>query len=140
MLQQALNAALWAATCAATAGAFSGAALLTGADLFRAASAGERLPAAVRIQAGAFLLAAHVVAAATLLVVPKVGSCVAAGLGSGWFGAAAGGLLVLAGAERGLLRRLLVATFQGVMGVCLWSPLWTYVKVMQAHALPAVIA
>lgn len=140
MLEQALKTALLAAVCASTAGAFAGALLLAGADLFRTASADERPGPAVRVQAGAFLLAAHVTAAATLLVVPKVGACVAAALGSGWIGAAAGSLVLLAGAERGLLRRLLAATFQAAVGVSLWSPLWMFLKVLRAHALPGVVA
>lgn len=140
MLEQALKAALLAGALAAVAGAFAGALLLGGMDLLRLAPKGERPSQATRVQVGTFLLTAHVVAAATLWVVPQVGSCVAAALGSGWIGAAAGSFVLLASAERDLLRRLLAGLLQGALGVALWSPLWTFLKIMRAHAGPTMIA
>src|SRR5882757_8931415 len=46
-------------------------------------------PAGARALGGAMLLG-HAVALATLAQAPGIGSCMAAGLGSAWFGAAAG--------------------------------------------------
>lgn len=140
MLEQALKTALLAGALAAVAGAFAGALLLAGSDLLRLGPKGERLSQTTRVQVGTFLMTAHVVATATLWVVPQVGSCVAAALGSGWIGAAAGSFLLLAGAERDLLRRLLAGVVQAALGVALWSPLWAFLKVMRAHAGPTMIA
>lgn len=137
MLEQALRTALFAGAAAAVAGAFAGALLLGGLDLLRT---GARHAPTLRIQVGTFLLAAHVVAAATLWVVPQVGSCVAAALGSGWIGAAAGNLVLLAAAERGLLARLIAGLVQAGMGLALWAPLWAFIRVMKAHSMPTMIA
>lgn len=139
MLQQALQSALLAGGIAAFVGAMTGALFLAGADPFRLGG-GEAASRATRLQVGTFLLSAHVTAAATLWVAPKIGACVAAGLGAGWLGAAAAGVLLLAEAERGLARRALTVLFQAAMGVCLWSPLWAWLRVLKHHHGMAITA
>lgn len=141
MLEQALKTAMLAGIVASVAGAFLGALLLAGVDPMRLGRSGGGAPdQGVRLQVGTFLMAAHVAAAAALLVAPKVGSCVAAGLGAGWIGAAAGGFVLLAAAERNLAARLGAALFQAAMGAAMWAPLWTFLRVLRAHAGPTMIA
>ncbi len=100
-----------------------GAAGLTGAD--RSQGRGT----ALRALGGALLLG-HAATLATLAQAAPIGSCLAAGLGAGWFGAAAGrsiGAMV----ERGGPRPLLRIGFEAAMGLLLWAPLWTYLRMIR---------
>jgi hypothetical protein len=83
-----LEIALVLGGLAAFAGAAVGMLALGGWD---AADLGFSPPSGQRLTIGAYLLASHAVTAATLWQAPKIGSCLAAGLGAGWLGAAAAG-------------------------------------------------
>ncbi len=132
-------AALQAALVAGGMGAFAGA-LVGALTLGGRSTAGIAIPDAAslsfdqRISIGAFLLAGHVVAAAALWQLPTVGSCFAGGLGAGWIGAAAAGLVGLMRQSDNLPRRLLDLGFRLVVGFTLMAPLWAYVQILYRHA------
>lgn len=88
-----------------------------------------------RLTVGAYLLAAHAVAAAGLWQVPTIGACLAASLGAGWIGAGAAGLVGLMSRHDHLRRRVLTVVFRLALGFGLFAPLWAYVRLMQMHAL-----
>jgi len=134
-----LELALLAGSVGSFAGAMAGVLTLTGLDL---SGGPEAAPAPIdrRLAAGAFLLSSHAIAAAAIWQLPTVGSCVAAGLGAGWMGMAAAGLVGMLTRGDRILVRLAHTGGRAAIGVALLAPLWAYVKIMQAHALPTVIA
>jgi hypothetical protein len=90
-------------------------------------------PSSLRALGGALLLG-HAATLATLAQSPSIGACLAAGLGAGWFGAAAGrgiGALV----ERRAAPDLLRIGFEALMGLVLWQPLWTYLRLIHQGRL-----
>ena len=95
-------------------------------------------PTGVRALGGAMLLA-HAAALAALGQAPGIGSCMAAGLGTAWFGAAAGrGIAVVV--ERGHTpKALLRMGWEGAMGAVLWAPLWNYLRLIRHGALRGAI-
>ena len=76
--------------------------------------------------------------AAALWRLPSVGSCIAAGLGAGWMGAAAAGVIGLVTMPDRIAHRLghIVARF--FVGVCLLAPLWAYIKLMQMQPIGTI--
>ncbi|HTK36666.1 MAG TPA: hypothetical protein VL358_15455 [Caulobacteraceae bacterium] len=89
-------------------------------------------PAAARTLGGAMLLG-HAAALATLAQTPGIGSCMAAGLGSAWFGAAAGRAISAVVDRRRNAEVLLRIGLEALMGVLLWAPLWGYLRLLR-HA------
>ena len=91
-------------------------------------------PAGARTLGGAMLLG-HAAALASLAQAPGIGSCMAAGLGTAWFGAAAGrAIAAVVGRQRGprLLGRIV---FEGVMGALMWAPLWHFLRLIRHGAM-----
>jgi hypothetical protein len=89
-------------------------------------------PGGVRALGGAMLLG-HAAALAALAQSPAIGSCLAAGLGSAWFGAAAG-RAISSVVERRAPKALLRIGFEAVMGVLMWAPLWHYLRLIRHGA------
>lgn len=124
-----LEIALVLGGLAAFAGAVTGMLTLGGWD---AADLGFSPPSSQRLTVGAYLLASHAVTAAALWQAPKIGSCLAAGLGAGWLGAAAAGLIALMAAPERPGKRAAAAGFRALVGLALLAPLWGYVQLMRA--------
>jgi hypothetical protein len=82
---------------------------------------------------GVGMLLGHAAALATLAQTPGIGSCMAAGLGSVWFGAAAGRAIGAVVERRHSLGMLARIGAEAVMGVLLWAPLWNYLRLIR-HA------
>jgi len=132
----ALQMTLIAGGLGAFAGGMAGVLTLSGTDLTGAG--GEPAPLDRRLALGAYLLASHAVAAGALWQVPTVGSCIAAGLGAGWLGAAAAGLIALLNKPGRTTWRLAQIAGRLAIGLTMLAPLWAYVKIMQAQALTLV--
>lgn len=138
-----LKISLIAGAVAALAGIMAGALAMLGTDLSGAAPGEGDPPAPLdqRLGVGAFLLSSHAITAAALWQLPTVGSCIAAGLGAGWMGAAAAGLIGMLSQPTGNLgMRAVHVVVRAAIGVALLSPLWAYVKIMQFQALGTVHA
>jgi hypothetical protein len=136
----ALEVALLAGGIAAFAGAMTGAMILGGQIRLSSPDASQEppLPLDTRLAMGAFLLASHAIAAASLWQVPTIGACLAAGLGTGWIGAAAAALVGLMTRPQPFKRRLAGAAFRAAVGLALVAPLWGYVTIMRMHAMGAL--
>jgi hypothetical protein len=136
----ALEAALLAGGVAAFAGAMVGAMILGGQLRLSSPDTPSEppLPLDARLAIGAFLLASHAIAAASLWQVPTIGACLAAGLGTGWIGAAAAGLIGLMSRPQPFRRRLAGVAFRAATGFALIAPLWGYVTIMRVHAMGAL--
>ncbi len=133
-----LQAALLAGGFGAFAGAMAGVLTLIGVEIAPVRRETQPEPLDRRLSTGAFLLASHAIAAAAVWQVPTVGACIAAGLGAGWMGGAAAGLVgMMTQADRIGLRMLHIAARAGV-GLALLAPLWAYVRIMNAHAMGPV--
>ena len=134
----ALQASLIAGGMASFVGALAGV-MIIGGRLPTALSVGWSTPDAPlppldqRLNVGGFLLAAHAITAAALWQAPTLGSCFAAGLGAGWIGAAAAGLVGLMGRTDRLNHRVASVVFGAMVGFALMAPLWAYVQVMRMH-------
>lgn len=134
----ALKISLVAGAVGALAGVMAGALAMLGTDLSGAPAQEAQPPAPLdrRLGVGAFLLSSHAIAAAALWQLPTVGSCIAAGLGAGWMGAAAAGLIgMLSQPGGGLGMRAAQVLFRAAIGVALLAPLWAYMKILQLQAL-----
>lgn len=121
---------------ASGAGAFLGAYLMfhpAGASVLGLAPAKIGATAGMRGLGGGLLLA-HGVVLTALAQAPPIGACLAAGLGSGWFGATAG-LAIGSIVDRRRTRLHLARMFAGLLlGVMLWAPLWAYLSFMRRQA------
>lgn len=138
-----LKLSLVAGAVGALAGVMAGALAMLGTDLSGAGPHEAHPPAPLdrRLGIGAFLLSSHAIAAAALWQLPTVGSCIAAGLGAGWLGAAAAGLIGMLSQPGGSLGMRAVHVFMRAgIGVALLAPLWAYMKILQLQALGTVQA
>lgn len=88
---------------------------------------------ALRAQAGARLLA-HAAVVAALMSSPAVGACVAAGVGSSWLGASCGRAVGALASRRGRGLDLLRMAGATAMGLALWWPLWSYLRLLKMIA------
>ena len=95
-------------------------------------------PGGMRALGGAMLLG-HAAALATLAQSPAIGSCMAAGLGTAWLGAAAGRAISAVIERRRDPRAVLRILFEGLMGVLLWAPLWHYLRLIRYGQLRGAI-
>jgi len=134
-----LQASLIAGAVGALAGIMAGALAMLGTDLSGGGPRDEAPPMAPldrRLAVGAFLLAAHAIAAAAIWQLPTIGACIAAGLGAGWMGAAAAGVVGLfsqPGPGAGM--RVVHVLVRAAIGAAMLAPLWAYMKLMQIQAL-----
>ena len=81
---------------------------------------------------GGHLLAGHAITASMLLQEPKVGACFAGALAAAWFGAAFGRVVsIVRDKGRPPLHFLALDL---VLGLLLAAPLWSYVRLIRAHA------
>lgn len=87
-----------------------------------------------RLTIGAFLLSSHAIAAASLWQLPQVGACIAAGLGAGWMGAAAAGLVGMLTQTDRIGMRMAQISLRAAIGLSLLAPLWAYVKILNMGA------
>ncbi len=132
----ALHASLIAGGTGALAGVFAGGLALLGTDLSGSSHPGDPIaPLDRRLAVGAFLLSSHAIAAAALWQLPTVGSCIAAGLGAGWMGTAAAGLVGMLSSPDRIGARLAHIASRTAVGVALLAPLWAYMKLMQLQAM-----
>jgi len=121
---------------ASGAGAFLGAYLMfhpQGASVIGLAPAKAGATAGMRGLGGGLLLA-HAVVLTALAQAPPIGACLAAGLGSGWFGAAAGlaiGVIVDRRRTRLHFARMLAGM---LLGAALWAPLWSYLAFIRRQS------
>ena len=129
MIQVALHLAMVACGIGAFLG---GLVLIHPAGLAASLGLGETGPG-LRAVGGALLLA-HAAALATLAESSGIGACMAAGLGTAWFGAAAGRALATLVERRARPRVLARAGAEAVMGVLLWAPLWGYLRLIRRAA------
>lgn len=131
----ALQATLWAGGLGAFAGGMAGVLTIVGTDL---SGAGEPQPLDQRLGTGAFLLASHAMAAGAIWQVPTVGSCICAGLGAGWLGAAAAGAVAMLTRPGPVGPRAVSIAARVLVGLSMLAPLWAYVKIIRAQALTVV--
>jgi len=85
---------------------------------------------AVRAVFGGVLLM-HAASFTALAQAPRIGSCIAAAAGAAWLGQSAGravAVLLVKGQSRHQISLLLV---EGLVGMALWAPLWTYLKLIR---------
>lgn len=132
-----LKLALIAGAISSLAGVMAGGLALLGTDLTGAAANERAEPAPLdrRLAVGAFLLSSHAIAAAALWQLPTVGSCIAAGLGAGWMGAAAAGLVGMLSQPERIVVRMAHIAVRAAVGVGLLAPLWAYIRLMQFQAM-----
>jgi len=131
-----LHASLIAGAVGALAGVFAGGLALLGTDLSGASQPGDPIaPLDRRLAVGAFLLSSHAIAAAALWQLPQVGSCIAAGLGAGWMGTAAAGLVGMLSSPDRLGQRFAHIATRVLVGIALLAPLWAYMRLMQMQAM-----
>jgi hypothetical protein len=135
-----LQASLVAGAIGSLAGLMAGGLALLGTDLSGSAEPQPIAPLDRRLAVGAFLLSSHAIAAAALWQLPTVGSCIAAGLGAGWMGAAAAGLVGMLTQPERIGVRMAHIALRAVIAVGLLAPLWAYIRVMQFQALDSVHA
>ena len=89
--------------------------------------------AAVRAVCGGCLLM-HAASFTALAEAPKIGSCLAAAAGAAWLGQAAGRAISSLLARSPNRRQLALLVVQGLIGLALWAPLWTYLKLIREGA------
>jgi hypothetical protein len=131
-----LHASLIAGVMGSLAGVFAGGLALLGTDLSGAASPGDPIPPLERrLAVGAFLLSSHAIAAAALWKLPSVGACIAAGLGAGWMGAAAAGMVGMLSRPEHIASKMAHIATRAAVGVALLAPLWAYMRLMQLQAM-----
>lgn len=131
-----LHASLLAGGVGAFAGAMAGVLTLIGVELLGPGAPGApAAPLDRRLAVGAYLLSSHVIAAAAIWQMPTVGSCIAAGLGAGWMGAAAAGMVGMMSQADRIGARMAHIMIRAAIGIALLAPLWAYVRIMQAHAM-----
>jgi hypothetical protein len=136
-----LHASLIAGAVGALAGVFSGCLALLGTDLTGAGQESEATaPLDRRLAIGAFLLSAHAIAAAAIWQLPQIGACIAAGLGAGWMGASAAGLVGLLSQPQRIWMRAAHIVVRLCIGAALLAPLWAYTRLMQLQAMGATHA
>ena len=131
------SAVLQLSVAASAIGAFIGGYTLmhpTGSAVLTGISIDKTEPSGVRALGGA-LLVGHAAALAALAQSPAIGSCLAAGLGSAWFGAAAGRAIAAVVERRRGPKMLLRILFEGLVGALLWGPLWHYLRLIRHGAL-----
>lgn len=133
-----LQLSLIAGGVGALAGMMAGGLAMLGTDL-SGASPHEPRPAPApldhRLAVGAFLLSSHAIAAAALWQLPTVGSCIAAGLGAGWAGSAAGGLVGLLSNPERIGPRMAHVAVRTAIGLGMLAPLWAYIRLMHFQAM-----
>ena len=136
---QALQMAIFGGGVAAFAGAMVGVMILAGTLRIGAPTPdGSKPEMDGRLTVGAFLLASHAIAAASLWQFPTIGACIAAGLGAGWIGMAAGGLVALMGQPDRVKARVGGVALRAAVGFGLIAPLWAYAQIMRVHAMNAI--
>lgn len=131
MIAVSLHLAMIACGIAAFLGGFI---LIHPSGLAGALGLGETGPN-LRAMGGALLLA-HAAALATLAESSGIGACMAAGLGTAWFGAAAGRAIAALVERKPRPRVLAWAAAEALMGLLLWAPLWGYLKLIRRAATP----
>ncbi|HYE43035.1 MAG TPA: hypothetical protein VEA15_06530 [Caulobacteraceae bacterium] len=114
----------------AFAGAMAGVLVISGSTVGDLEPGAAPAPLDRRLSIGAFLLSSHAIAAAGLWQLPTVGSCLAAGLGAGWMGAAAAGLVGMLTQTDKIGLRMSHIVLRACVGVTLLAPLWAYVKLL----------
>lgn len=135
-----LKAALIAGAIGSLVGVMAGGLALLGTDLSGAPAGAkpELEPLDRRLAVGAFLLSSHAIAGAALWQLPTVGSCIAAGLGAGWMGAAAAGLVGMLSQPERIGVRMAHIALRAAVGVGLLAPLWAYIRIMQFQAMGTI--
>lgn len=125
----------------AFAGAMAGVLVISGSAVGELEPGTPPAPLDRRLSMGAFLLSSHAIAAAGLWQLPTVGSCLAAGLGAGWMGAAAAGLVGMLTQTDRIGLRMAHIVLRACVGVTLLAPLWAYVKLLSIGDVgPTMIA
>ena len=86
--------------------------------------------APVRAVCGGILLM-NAVTFTALAEAPRIGSCLAAAVGAAWLGQAAGRAVSSLLSRSPNRRQIALLLGEGVVGLALWGPLWTYLRLIR---------
>ncbi len=106
---------------------------------FQIGEVSRRTIAEVRATYGGRVLLGHAATLAALMQPDdRIGACLAAALGSAWIGAAAARVISILVDRVATWRDLRSIGLEVALGILLWGPLWTYLRMLRRAAALAV--